>query len=436
MSLIKIINKSYEQNSKLIGKLFIEIASICKINYRDSILHTGSYGYVRCGYKNNMKVIVKIYCNDIFNYDFISEVGILQILSGFGLYPEILDIVITCNGNYVGVVMTDMGSILKGPGANLQLSNSVIMNIGFDFLTAYVYLYKDGIIHRDIKYNNVCLDNNSISIIDFGYALRAPYCSYNQEIITLNRNIDYSENNIDCNYIRTIDYLGIFNILYQLFGGDFSTKKYGSDDIVKKRLYFLLTTNSNSNSREKIISFLQKTNNKDYILLSSNDYYNSCQQESWKNEYQKVRANSGKFFIIMKKLLNINNKKRITVNQLTKLTEKIFSVNIYHKNQKIFEIEFEKMIYYNFPNNVCLYENLDNSIPIEVYAQIYYRFLQLTEIETIMNHRNLYYVIKHVIHCATYENISPKDIYASDMINYLKLTNGDVFKIKIGRAHV
>ena len=429
MNIVKILNKIYTEDDMKIGTIFSDISDLCNIEYTDSILYGGSYGYVRKGKKYSNNVAIKVYSNDIFNYDFLSEIGLLYILQGIGLYPELLDIILTFDGNYVAIVMTDKGDIVKKSLALEYLILPDINNIVCDFISSYTYLYKNGIIHRDIKYNNICIDGYVLSIIDFGYAIRSPFCSNSYDIISINRNVDFdihNNKNHTNDFVRTLDYMSIFNTIYQLYGGNISQNDFSSEVIVKRRLHFLLTRNPKN--RAKIISFLKKKNNMDYKLLSNDNYYESCQQESWIFDYAKVKENSGKMFELMKKLININPKTRPTVNQILKQTESIFNTKIYQTLKHEQNISYETLIlFYKFPEKIYFAEDFDYDLPLEVYSQTYFRIMQLSDINPYFTYQKLYYTIKHIYQSTSYDNIIPYNVTSHDIIKIIEFTNGNLF---------
>ncbi|WP_096200164.1 serine/threonine protein kinase [Bacillus sp. FJAT-45350] len=53
---------------------------------------------------------------------------------------------------------------------NYQFTNSEIFHIGIQLIQIIKYLHHLGIVHRDIRIPNVLLNNNKVSLIDFGLA--------------------------------------------------------------------------------------------------------------------------------------------------------------------------------------------------------------------------------------------------------------------------
>lgn len=422
MSILKIIKKKYPPDD--IGEFLEDISNELDISYTNNILHSGSYGLCRRGTISTRKVIVKVYREDIFSFDFLSEISLLNTVSGLGLYPDLLYIVSSIDGGCIAIVISDVGQVLLTKSLmKMKLTKISMENIASDFFIGYIYLYKNGIIHRDIKYNNVCLDNQLISIIDFGYGLRAPYFSTTYEISQINRNVDYYIEHCR-DYIRTIDYLSIFNILYQIFGSEIDIKIFNENDIIKKRLYFLLT--QNKSNRQSIINYLKKKGNLDYMLLSNNDYYIDCHRPEWILDYQRVKNNSGVFFSVMKKLININPKTRPTVNQLIRYLESKLNTVFYHKKKINSSISYNKILFVDNPKRVNFNSYFVNHMPIEIYARTYYRYSQLCNEYNLKLIPNLFEVIKYIVHCTSHENIMPVGIKPADLLNFISITNTDL----------
>lgn len=259
---------------ELLLKEFSEIQSTHKII---SFLGKGSYGCVckATNKKTKQQVAVKKYLN-IFR-DQIDCKRILREISIFRQlnHPNIvkcLDIVIpnisTVESIYVEMELcdTDLKTVIYNPELNLTFVQ--IKKIFFDILNGLEYMHKLGLIHRDLKPGNICvnLENCNAKICDFGLA-RDALMEFTMEdslkaiLLKLQR-----ENKFE-NFGNFKDLKSLKSFVNEFFEGNipqdsfrFSVLEKLKKEVESELLHkFLEKGNNKDNEHERIFNFKKKS---------------------------------------------------------------------------------------------------------------------------------------------------------------------------------
>jgi len=130
-------------------------------------LGIGAYGKVTLHKKENKTFAIKITAlkNNIVLYSYLlKEIGFLVKLNHF----NIINLISAGNWNSnLAMVMeyADIGSLSVFKG---NVNFKFTINVFYQLLHAIGYCHEIGIIHRDIKLDNVMFSNNNIKLVDFG----------------------------------------------------------------------------------------------------------------------------------------------------------------------------------------------------------------------------------------------------------------------------
>ena len=150
-------------------------------------------------------------------------------------------------------------------------SEEIVKYLMNQILLAVEYLHSQGIVHRDLKLDNILLKYNNnnklneindtnifeseIKIIDFNISTRAKKITQEDEIIL---NDDYEENNFNEKF--DIWYLGL--LCYEMFFGE---KLFGSENNnghIINQPYVIIPQNISLEAQTFLLSMLQKDSNK------------------------------------------------------------------------------------------------------------------------------------------------------------------------------
>lgn len=290
--------------------------------YNLSLLGGGSYGDV---YMSNNEVIKhflreldlysstpKIIVNKLLPYSFLNEMSILkfidnkcdQIVYVIDYNSSILSMTITME--YGGISLSSYLKSIDG-----KLPENVLIDIVYQILLGLNFMELNGIIHQDIKFENILIDSNmKIKIIDFGlscitnyncispyiqtYYTRSPEITLGYDI---SRKPTYNVRNIK------MDVWSVAMMVYSYISDDNNTYDIG-DTKELRILYYSIITNS-TNSVDKI-SF--KSDNIKYVNDDINKIKFVINNETISmvdiiEKYDKDNISDGKF----KDILNIES---------------------------------------------------------------------------------------------------------------------------------
>lgn len=420
---------------------------------------SGTYGYVFLADKKSdqSKNIIKIFRDDMTSADIINEISCLMALRKYPNFPKISHVVETNNGYGLAMITNYCGKEFK----HHRIKNYNSHDLAIQFIKLYFILENEHIVHRDIKNNNICIDNNGIiSIIDFGYARKFPLFSPYTEVIAVNRHIESLALYYNIDYSKKIDLMSIFNILLYIFNADnidYSYHAYpleidSSTEQLYNIVYFLLCTQNTEKKRVKIYKMICKIVNYQPPIknIKENDYgikfsmtlkeFHDIFTPSVENniiymKYAVIKKNIPvQFYRAMRKLLNINPRKRISYRvfyYLINKTEKIknnlelavlYNPYIkYYSNQNIFADE--KYFCANNDNYKYLLTDFMD-YPTKIYSLAYYRFFNIMGEFAKEDHQILLRHILFIYYNTTYESIEPDFMkFTFDMPVFMKYMN-------------
>jgi serine/threonine protein kinase len=156
---------NYNYYSKIIGK-----GSFCKV-YKGTNINTNEIVAIKTVDLSLLTNKGKEY-KDMILKRFINETKIIEGLNHVNIIKYIETIVDPSKRTKIYIIMEycnegDLCDYMKNnPGRNEKDINMLIKQL----ISGLDYLYSKGIVHRDIKPQNILLNNNVIKIIDFGFA--------------------------------------------------------------------------------------------------------------------------------------------------------------------------------------------------------------------------------------------------------------------------
>lgn len=439
-----ILNEYRKIEDDKINLLLTKITKTFDIKIKPTKREHGTYGYIYFAESNTeppSQYVIKIFKDDISSADVLNEISCLSELEKYHLFPEIYCIVQIENGNYVAIIMDYCGEIII-PNS-IKKFNPLLLSL--DFLTSYNILYHEKIIHRDIKNNNLCInDNGYLSFIDFGYARKGPFISSDMELIAINKHIESLTFNYDYHYSEKIDLMSIFNVIVYLFNyqNDSNTSHFYPINIktnldqLKNIIYLLLSNNNTPLARKRIFNMVGKITKYEYFNdINEFDiiFEKSLLNEEIYKHYTKLINNiPHRLYKNLKKLLNINPKKRISFgsffNKIMKDFPELFT---FKKEEKKFSFPlFDKKI--NYSLKVSIPENLYITYTVKfhpkIYALSFYRYYKMKSYFVNYPPNKLMELILYINYVTMVENIEPERINASidlDIISkYIKYCNG------------
>lgn len=143
------------------------------------VLGRGSYGLVykaenidKCGEFVAIKKYINISKSDI-PYQILREINIIKLLK----HPNIIGIQgINSLGNEIELILEYGGESLRKYYNRIPYIQRTLelKNITYQILMGCLYMHKLGVIHRDLKPDNILINGNRIKICDFGLAKKLP----------------------------------------------------------------------------------------------------------------------------------------------------------------------------------------------------------------------------------------------------------------------
>jgi len=434
------INKDF-RNPKYKIKILSEIKKIYNLQIQKDKSKHGTYGdifFAQC--KSNNKYVIKIFKNDITSADVINEISCLSTLKKYNSFPKIHSVVQLLEGKYVAMIIDYCGGTIK-PKSILETNR---LTLALNFISAYYILYKEQIVHGDIKNNNICIDDNkNLSIIDFGYARRFPYLPNNMQPIFVNKHIELLCDNYNL-VNHKIDYLSIFNTIIYFFNCDtdssndylypfeIETNKDQLDNII----YLILANDNCEKKREKLFNMAKKfTKYYDDIsyfhkIFCPNNKNNKIYSE-YKNLIKNVPVPIYKY---LKKFLNVNPNKRISFQKfyygITKEYPAYFQKDLTPQKPN-FVITFEKKVLLSIDDSVPEYLNIgfNEKYHSTIYSLSFYQFFNARISLDKYSDQDIFDLILYINYATMVNNIYPEYIGVSIsnefFIEYFKYSNGN-----------
>lgn len=172
----EIISQILSKKNKIFKKENFKIYTVSDfINISDLGFEKGSFGQIQPVIERNTgkTKILKRYLNyditDNFNNDIIKEIVYINMLDEYVVKLD--GICIKDTNFYLVLEPLDMTfdqyfDIIR----KLPNSENYILKIVEDLIKAVHYIHSMGILHNDLKYNNIMVSNGKISLIDFGFS--------------------------------------------------------------------------------------------------------------------------------------------------------------------------------------------------------------------------------------------------------------------------
>ena len=327
--------------------------SIFNNRYKEiCVLGKGSFGKVikSMDLKLNKEVAIKIinkYNNEKYDL-FKEEINILKTIN----HPNIVklyDYYETNKNIYIIMEYIEGGTLKQYLEKNKIINEAKVKEIIFYILKAIEHLHKNSIIHRDIKLDNIMLENennlSSLKIIDFGLSIRFNNNNNNENNIFCGTILYMSpelldKKNIHKNYNdkeRDIWAVGI--IMYQLLYNKHPFHNKGEsmkiykeklkNYVLNKNLIFYDEINKiNRNGKKFILQLLEpdwtKRINANYALKKSYfEKYNKCNylfdmnfmRSSVMEDKKKILQKGKELLLAMIFLKNYNNNSNLIINR-------------------------------------------------------------------------------------------------------------------------
>lgn len=381
---------------------------------------SGTFGHVYFATKQNHKFAIKIFDTNTTDSILLNELSGLEILSKYSGIPSLFDMVLFNNDEKIFLIMDYRGKTLNGE--TLMGKNKLLLL--FDFLSIYQNLYQNQIVHGDIKINNICINKGKLTLIDFGFAQRAPYIVETMEILNINKHLEFFSPKYKYAFIDKIDLLSIFNLAVYFFNCHNTTSYHCypksincEKDQLYNLIYILLINGNNQKKRNNILEMIKKLN---CTYQFDDSIFHSLFAPSKLNEfyyrsYQKIIKNIPLLlYKHLKKLLNINPKKRISYG------------NFYHKVMEDYPQYFPKLnkekinlekIFDNYAtisckNTIIGYLNTKYSKKYhpKVYSLTLYRFTKAINHFDKNKYSDLFNIILYCNYTTMVESIFPSFI--------------------------
>ena len=143
-------------------------------------INSGAFGIIYKGKNNFTNELVAIKKGSIEDKTLINEAKIYNYLNNIEFIPIFKGFIKDENNIYIIIeLMDDNISILKN-----NITSTKFKNISIQLINTIEFLHTKGIVHRDIKPNNILLSNNKIKICDFGFS---------KQIIKNKKHIEYKK---------------------------------------------------------------------------------------------------------------------------------------------------------------------------------------------------------------------------------------------------
>jgi len=399
---------------------------------------TGTYGTIYEVTKDDKKYIIKLFKEDITGADIINELSCLTALSKYQYFPKISSVFWENHGQKVAVLMNHCGSTIHH-----EYNQTVDpLSLSLQFIQIYNILHMEGIIHRDIKNNNICLNNGQLHLIDFGYSRFFPYISREMKVIGMNYHTESLSKLYDAKYSKMIDYMSIFHtimgffnrnthnheIIYPLF---FSMK----EDIITNFAYLLLSKNNTIERRTNIWRIINKTAGK--LVMDEETFHTRFSPKpsnaGYFYAYQKLIAKiPSPLYRSLKKLINLNPDTRIRFKQFyhqVKWTYPQFDTIPFKER---YQLIFDKTTYFDIlnsaPDELKYVYQPDRSHPV-IYALTFYRYFLAKNQFPDTDHLLLMNVIEYTNYTSMVANVYPRtiNIHVDNevLIKYMKFVNNN-----------
>ena len=397
----------------------------------------GTYGNIYFANDKDKNYVIKIFKDDITNSDFINEMSCLSVLNDYNNFPKIDSIVHVDDGKYCAIIMSDCGKILKP----LKIKKYGRTGLVMQFLDIYNILYREQIIHRDIKNNNICIDTKGkLSIIDFGYSLRAPFVTTEMETIILNKHTEILDEHTvyDTKNSSKIDLLSIYHTITYIFNANNNGRRYHiypidiyrDSEQIRNLVYLMLVNNNTEEKRNRIFNYIQKITN----FYTADSFHNAFKNEGPNvpiyHEYRKIISNIPKpLYSAMKKLLNLNPNKRISFGKFYGLVKNAYPLNN-NKIRKPMNISYIPIKFTNlYAEKIYLGIKFNPYIPSNIYALTMYKFFIVKDEFDKNEHQKLFGMILYIHYTSMVENIEPSAInvtFDNELyLKYISEINGD-----------
>lgn len=420
--------------------IFEIISDKYSININRDWSEEGTYGRVfravsKYPDKQSGNYVIKFFLDEYHDANIINEIDCLKKLSKYPMFPKFIAFDIIYNKklkkDHNILIMSYCGNTINKTNLNKQNR----LYLALQFLKAYRILEKNGIIHRDIKGNNVCVDHDGkLSIIDFGYVRQVPLVSSYMKVIIDNMHTESMLDRYPVEYSHLVDLLSIYNMLIYIFCKDI-VAKFGYHvypinvsnigDQLENIIFLILNHKNNETIRTRIHKFLSK--NLELLVLpidAFHEYFNEKKEihKKYKLLYSLIPV---KMIRCMKKLLNINPKTRITYHQFYRLVKRSFfnsdkvprELNINYTKSEIMSFDY----YTNLLNPFEIAPPVKKYIPIELYAMIYYNYHRVLPEFSINEREKLKTVIYFICYSTIMNNSEPDWLHIEiDKNIYLK----------------
>ena len=228
--------------------------------HTNKVLNSGSFGTAFLGEDKHtgFKVIIKK-INNLYKDDVMNEKYFLRKIQKVGNFPPLYDVMCDDREENYFLVEGFMGFTIKSlfKICNKNFDLYTVINIGIDLISNIKKLHDNGIVHRDLKLDNItfgplCLENyiykSNVGIIDLGNAKllknKNGLLNLKDGFVHLKGNKIFSSTNALSNKdVGPIDDIeSIFYILIYLLNGELpwkskivNQKKYTAEEIINIR---------------------------------------------------------------------------------------------------------------------------------------------------------------------------------------------------------